>query len=72
MADETGGQFYEAATFDNLANIYAQLSAVLFANQYKITYTGGVDVNTAVDLTVQATSGALTGDDTRAFAAACP
>jgi len=73
MANQTGGQFYEAATFDNLANIYAQLSAVLFANQYKITYTGGVDVNTAVDLTVQATYGALLpGGDTRAFAAACP
>lgn len=71
MANQTGGQFYEAATFDNLANIYAQLSAVLFANQYKITFTGP-ELSGAANLTVQATSGALTGDDTRAFAAACP
>ncbi len=37
MAAETGGQYYEASTSQNLATIYDQLSSLLFQKQYVIT-----------------------------------
>jgi hypothetical protein len=33
MADETGGQLFEALNSDNLKNIYRQISSILFENQ---------------------------------------
>ena len=38
MATATGGLFYEANTSQNLANIYQQLSSVLYEKQYTLTF----------------------------------
>ena len=38
MATETGGLFYEANTSQNLANIYQQLSSILFEKQYTLKF----------------------------------
>jgi VWFA-related protein len=38
MANETGGQFFQAQTSQNLATIYQQLSSVLYENQYILTF----------------------------------
>ncbi len=55
MADDTGGQFYEAITSDNLRTIYQQLADVLFYDQYILTYTSGLGANVTADLTIEAT-----------------
>ncbi len=38
MATTTGGLFYEANTSQNLANIYQQLSSILYEKQYTLTF----------------------------------
>ncbi len=38
MATSTGGLFYEANTSQNLANIYQQLSSVLYEKQYTLKF----------------------------------
>ena len=68
MADDTGGQFYEATTPDNLRTIYQQLANVLFADQYILTYTSLV---ANANLTIKATLGAMTGNDTK-ITTSCP
>jgi len=65
MADDTGGQFYEAITSDNLKTIYDQVAEVLFEDQYILTYVSGLGDGTTGDLTIQATSGAIEGQDTK-------
>lgn len=60
MATETGGQFYEANTSQNLATIYRQMSLLLYLNQYVITFdqlSKGAP-NIASDLSVRASLGA--------------
>ena len=66
IADETGGIFSPSTTSDNLATIYQQLANLLFTNQYILTYNSGIvaDGVTTADLTVTATYGSLTGEDT--------
>lgn len=68
MADETGGQLFEALNSDNLKNIYQQISSILFENQYVLQFdqlpkgAAGVPGN----LTIRAiSSGQITGNDTR-------
>jgi hypothetical protein len=39
MATSTGGLFFEAATSENLATIYQQLSTLLYGKQYVIRFT---------------------------------
>ncbi len=52
LADETGGQLYEAPTSDNIRNTYWQLASVLFQNQYVLEFndlpTDGTDDNLTV------------------------
>ena len=38
IANSTGGLFYEASTSQNLANIYQQLSSVLYEKQYTLKF----------------------------------
>lgn len=38
MADETGGQLYEASTSDNIRNAYWQLASLLFQSQYVLSF----------------------------------
>jgi Ca-activated chloride channel family protein len=38
LAAETGGQFYEANTSQNLASVYQQLSSLLYVNQYVMKF----------------------------------
>jgi Ca-activated chloride channel family protein len=67
MANDTGGQSYSAATSDNLRNIYNQLAAILFQDQYVLTYNSGLGVGDTANLTIGATettSGA-TGNATK-------
>jgi hypothetical protein len=66
MADETGGQLFEALNSDNLKNIYRQISSILFENQYVLQFDqlpkgAGVLGN----LTIEVTSGLITGNGTR-------
>ncbi len=63
MADDTGGQFYEATTSDNLRTTYNQVAEVLFKDQYILTYISGLGVGATGDLTIQATSGGIEGED---------
>jgi hypothetical protein len=71
MADGTGGQVYESTTSDNLRTIYQQLAAVLFQDSYILTYTSGLGAGVTADLTIGATSGALTGNNTKEIMS-CP
>lgn len=71
MADDTGGQFYEATTSDNLNTIYQQLSDVLFTFQYILTYTSGLPAGTTADVTVSATLNGITGFNARSITQ-CP
>ena len=57
MANDTGGQSYSAATSDNLRNIYNQLAAILFQDQYVLTYNSGLGVGDTANLTIEATEG---------------
>jgi Ca-activated chloride channel family protein len=63
MADDTGGQFFNSTTSDNLLNIYNQLSDILFEDQYIIRYMSAIGVGATGDLTIQAESDAIMGDD---------
>jgi Ca-activated chloride channel homolog len=65
MADDTGGQFYEATTTDNLRTIYQQLANVLFDDQYILTYTSLLEDGETANLTIEATLGAIVGNDTK-------
>ena len=42
MANDTGGQFFEAQTSQNLATIYQQLTSVLYEKQYILTFNQSV------------------------------
>jgi len=71
MADNTGGQLYEAATPENLNNIYQQLANILFYDQYILTYNSGLGAGATANLTIKATLNAIEGDDTKEITA-CP
>ena len=72
MANETGGQFFEATTSDNLRNIYQKLADILFNDQYVLTYISGLGFGVTADLTIEGTySLAIKGDDTREITS-CP
>jgi len=72
MADETGGQFFEATTSDNLRTIYQQLADLLFHDQYILTYISGLGDGVSANLTIEATySPTIKGDDTKEITA-CP
>ncbi len=73
MANDTGGQFFEAKTSDNLRTIYQQLADILFNDQYILTYTSDLGAGVSADLTIEATYSptAITGDDTKEIAP-CP
>jgi len=76
LADDTGGQFYEATTSDNLRTIYQQLADVLFHDQYILTYTSGLGAGGTADLTIEATlqtqDGDEVGNDTREITSCSP
>ncbi len=65
MADDTGGQFYEATTSDNLRTSYNQVAEVLFKDQYILTYISGLGIGATGDLKIKATSGAIEREDTK-------
>jgi VWFA-related protein len=66
MADGTGGTYSDAATSDNLIQIYKQLANLLFTNQYILTYPSGLADTVTGNLTVTATYGtASPGSDIR-------
>jgi Ca-activated chloride channel family protein len=71
MADETGGQYYDASTSDNLKTIHQQLADVLFSHQYILTYISGLGGSVNADLTIGATlpSTAITGNHTKGITA---
>ena len=71
MADDTGGQFYNAINSDNLRNIYQQLADILFNNQYILTYNSGLGAGVTANLTIEATLGAIVENDTKEITA-CP
>ena len=66
MANDTGGQFFDSATSDNLGNIYSQIAKVLFENQYILTYVSELGTGVTANLTIEAyVSPAVMGDDTK-------
>jgi len=67
MATGTGGVFYEASTSQNLANIYNQLSTILYSRQYVVKFNRlpAATPNSASTVTIRASSGTLGDDDTR-------
>jgi len=72
MADDTGGQFFDSTTSDNLRTIYQQLADVLFHDQYILTYTSGLGAGVTADLTIEGTySPKIKGNDTKEITA-CP
>jgi len=63
MATTTGGLFYEANTSQNLANIYQQLSSILYEKQYALTFDQQVrGVGSRSNLAVGANFLGLTGN----------
>jgi Ca-activated chloride channel family protein len=68
MGDETGGQFFESFSSDNLQTIYQQLSSILFEDQYILKFSGPLTV--PAQLTIAATSQTITGSTTRQIS--CP
>ncbi len=63
MATTTGGLFYEANTSQNLANIYQQLSSILYEKQYTLTFDQQArGVGSRSNLAVGANFGGLTGN----------
>jgi Ca-activated chloride channel family protein len=72
MADDTGGQYFNAPTSDNLSNIYKQLSDILFEDQYIIKYISALVVCETADLTIQAEYQTIIGDDTQEITPCCP
>jgi Ca-activated chloride channel family protein len=74
LAEDTGGIFSDSTVSDNLPTIFNQLANLLFANQYVLTYTSGIDgADDTSTLTVDATltSAGLTGSNIRTIPA-CP
>ena len=66
MANDTGGQFFDSPTSDNLGNIYSQIAKVLFENQYILTYVSELGTGVTANLTIEAyVSPAVMGDDTK-------
>ncbi|MCF8095221.1 MAG: VWA domain-containing protein [Desulfobacteraceae bacterium] len=74
MAEQTGGQYYEADISDNLKNTYQQLADVIYDKQYILTYKTGLGgVNIIPSLTIEATkTQELTGSHTKADIPVCP
>jgi Ca-activated chloride channel family protein len=72
MADDTGGQYFNSPTSDNLLNIYNQLSDILFEDQYIIQYISSLGVCETADLTIQAESQTIIGDDIKEITPCCP
>ena len=69
MADDTGGQYFQAPTADRLRTIYQQLTGIL-ENQYIITYNPGDQDGATVELTVEVGVPGTTGDsDSKEFTA---
>jgi Ca-activated chloride channel homolog len=72
MANETGGQFFQALTSQNLANIYQQLSSVLYENQYILTFEQQALSGATANLNIKATTPlGIFGDDT-VIITSCP
>jgi hypothetical protein len=63
IAQGTGGQFFEAITAQNLATIYNQLSSLLFQNQYIISFNQLALGGNTANLTIEAASQGITGND---------
>jgi Ca-activated chloride channel family protein len=72
MANDTGGQYFNSPTTDNLLNIYNQLSDILFEDQYIIKYISALGVCETADLTIQAEYQTIIGDDTQEITPCCP
>jgi VWFA-related protein len=55
LSDETGGQYFQTPTYDDLSSVYNQVASLL-SNQYLIEYsttscgTGAITIEVAVDL----------------------
>jgi hypothetical protein len=66
MANDTGGQFFEAQTSQNLATIYEQLTSVLYEKQYILTFNQSVlGPGVTANLNIKATTPlGIFGDDT--------
>ena len=54
ITDETGGEYYEANTAQNMTTIHQQLADVLFKDQYILTYASSLGAGATADLTIQA------------------
>ncbi len=66
MSNETGGQFFDSPTSDNLRNIYSQIAKVLFENQYILTYVSALGAGVTANLTIEGyVSPAVMGDVTK-------
>jgi VWFA-related protein len=66
LADDTGGQYYDAPETEDINEIYLKTSA-LFSNQYEIEYTSSLtDVILSLNLSVMG-GGTLLGNDSRDF-----
>lgn len=62
LSASTGGVFYRANTSQNLSTIYAQLSSLLFQNQYALDFNQAtLAAGTTADLRVRATSSGVSG-----------
>jgi len=66
MAADTGGQFFQAQTSQNLATIYQQLTSVLYEKQYILTFNQSVlGPGVTANLNIKATTPlGKFGDDT--------
>ncbi len=63
MATTTGGLFYEANTSQNLANIYQQLSSILYEKQYALKFNQlAIGTGSPSNLTVGANFLGITGN----------
>ena len=72
MSNDTGGQFFDSPTSDNLRNIYSQIAKVLFENQYILTYVSALGVDVTANLTIEGyVSPAVKGYDTKGITP-CP
>jgi hypothetical protein len=65
LANETGGQYYNAPTGADFASIFQQIANVL-SNKYTLTYTSSMCPGT-VSLDVRAELNGLYGQDSRAI-----
>jgi hypothetical protein len=65
MANDTGGQFFQALTSQNLATIYQQLTSVLYQKQYILTFNQSqLGAGVTANLRITATSSlGPTGND---------